>query len=162
MNLEEKISNAKWILERNLSWINAADAKIAAITTINLAMLTVLATIYFPSSSKSAWAVLMSAVAFLFVVLSLMFVWFVVMPRISGPDKSNIFFGKIAEVSPDEFCENFSKLTSDKFLVDLMDQIHINSKIANQKHKFVRKAYFSTMFSLLPWLSSIVMLKGMA
>lgn len=162
MNLEERISNAKWIFERNLSWIISADAKIAAITTINLAMLTVLATIYFSGGSKSTWAILMSIVAFLLIALSLVFVWFVVVPRISGPDKSNIFFGKIAKVSSDEFCEKFSKLTSENFLADLMEQIHINSRIANQKHEFVIRAYFSTMLSLLPWLSSVIMLKGSA
>lgn len=162
MNLDERISNAKWVLERNLSWIISADAKIAVITTINLAMLTVLATIYFSGGSKSTWVILMSIAAFLTIVLSLVFVWFVVVPRISGPNKSNIFFGKIANVSSNEFCDNFLKLTSENFLADLIEQIHINSRIANQKHEFVRRAYFSTMLSLLPWLASVVMLKGAA
>lgn len=162
MKLEERISNAKWILERNLSWIVSADAKIAAITTINLAMLTVLATMYFSVGSKSTWVIIMSIAAFLLIFSSLIFVWFVVVPRISGPEASNIFFGKIANVSTDEFCEKFLKLTSENFLADLMEQIHINSRIANKKHEFVRRAYFSTMLSLLPWLSSVVMLKGLA
>lgn len=159
MDLNEKIANAKWILERNLSWIITADAKIAAITTINLAILTVLATMYFSSGLKSSWATFMSAIAFLLIGISLIFVWFVVIPRVSGPNKSNIFFGKIAQSQPDEFSEAFLKLTSEEMLTDLVEQIHINAKIADRKHEFVKKAYFSTMLSLLPWLFGVVILK---
>jgi hypothetical protein len=161
MDLEDKISNAKWILERNLSWISAADTKITALITINLAMSTILATLYFSSNTKNIWMISMSLGAFLLILASLICIWFVVVSRISCPYESNIFFGKIAQHSRDKFCENILKMTNNDLLNDLLRQIHINSKIATYKHKFVRRAYLATMFSLLPWLSSVVMLKEM-
>ncbi len=36
---KDRLTTAQWILERNLAWIEAADAKVAIIVTINVAML---------------------------------------------------------------------------------------------------------------------------
>ena len=36
---KDRLTTAQWILERNLAWIAAADAKVAIIVTINVAML---------------------------------------------------------------------------------------------------------------------------
>jgi len=159
MNLDERVTNAKWVLERTLSWISAADTKVAALTTIDLAMMTILATIFFSSSPKGVWGILLSIVAFLLIFLSLVFVWFIVVSRTVGPNKSNIFFGKIAEVPSDEFRERFLELTKEGLLIDLIQQIHVNSEIANLKHQFVRRSYFTLMLSVLPWLASIAILK---
>ena len=78
---KDRLTTAQWIFERNLAWIAAADAKVAIIVTINVAMLGGLAgTFGWSDAHRTYWAYLACVVA---LILS--------GSRTDGPKKSLLF-----------------------------------------------------------------------
>ena len=62
--VKDRLTTAQWILERNLAWIAAADAKVAISVTINVAMLGGLGGIFgWTEANRTHWADLACVVA---------------------------------------------------------------------------------------------------
>jgi hypothetical protein len=103
MSDAELLTECKWILERQLQWIAAAEVKIGVLATIELAMVAGLGAIYMEAEQRSAWIV-GSTVAFgLSAVATLFCAGIALTPRVKGPATSLIFFGRVAALSAADY-----------------------------------------------------------
>lgn len=164
MNIDDdRLAYAQWVLERNLHWIGAAEAKTGVIVTLSIAMLGGLAAAFTnkPLVSHSVWANLLSIGAACCLLVSLVCAAMSVLPRTHGPKTSLIFFGKIVANSRSDYANAFKHADKSTFLQDLLDQIHRNAEIAVEKFAWVRKAIMWSFPAVILWVPAIAcLLKG--
>lgn len=145
-NLE--ISFLQSELNRVTDFIKFADKKAAFITTIYSAILA-----YWVSSASLIQDIMvypMDLVTIGIIIgLSCLIAGFydilyTVFPRIENVDmkKSLFFFGQIASLECQSFCEQIQALTEEEIKTQLIEQIHVNSKIVAQKMKTLKTASF--------------------
>jgi len=157
---KHRIDHAKWVLERTLSWIATADVKVGVVMALDTAMFAGLATAYgaSDSSTRTAWAFVAIVFACSSLIAAVFCAAMAALPRITGPVASNIFFGRIAEKSVEEYNEAFCRLDEVAFLSDLTTQIHRNAEVATAKHAWVRKSLVWSYVAALPWAASILLM----
>lgn len=156
---KEKIEQAKWLLERNLSWIAAAEVKVGVIVALDTAMLAGLGTA-FGAASKSdreGWVMLFAVIATACLVIGLFSAAMTVLPRVTGPVNSLVFFGRVGALKSSDFADRFTRASQKDVLNDWLAQAHRNAQIACDKFKWVRTAMWFSFLSILPWLGAIVM-----
>jgi hypothetical protein len=157
---KQRIEHAKWVLERTLGWIATADVKVGVVMALDTAMFAGLATAYgaSDSSTRTAWAIVALVVASGALFAAVFCAAMSALPRITGPVASNIYFGRIAEKSLEEYNEAFARLDDAALLSDLTTQVHRNAEIATAKHAWVRKSLIWSYVAALPWAASILIL----
>jgi hypothetical protein len=152
---KERIATAQWVLERQLSWIAAAEIKVGVVVTLDIAMLGGLATAFNSVASKTCWIYLFSGSAGVLSAIALLCAACSVLPRLDGPRKSLLFFGRIREMPRADYIDLFAKTPDSDILADWTEQIHRNSEIAFIKHMWVRKAMIWSFLSIAPWLIAV-------
>jgi succinate dehydrogenase/fumarate reductase flavoprotein subunit len=157
-NVNRRLLTAQWVLERNLGWISAAEVKVGVVITFDVAMLGGLAVAYSGATTKPAWAYLCGSVAVVALFVALGCAAAVVLPRLSGPQTSLVYFGRIAGTRCADYVETFCNATDEALLVDWVEQIHRNAEIANMKHGWVRRAVLWSFLAAVPWAASIGLL----
>ena len=159
-NEKERIAAAQWILERNLTWIAAAEIKVGVIVTIDIAMLGGLATAFTTSdqTAHTAWAYLCTLSAAVTAAVAIFCAAMSVLPRVNGPAHSFIFFGRIVETDSATYSDRFRKVAGAELLNDLTAQIHRNAEIAATKFGWVSKSMGWSFLSVIPWVAAIAML----
>jgi hypothetical protein len=152
-----KLEQAKWIFERNLQWIAAAEVKIGFIITLDIAMLAALAGLYSTAKSHPLTLTLLVIVTSSLLFLSLLAAVSSFIPRLNGPDNSLIFFGKIAAINEHAFHKRYQAISEEEFLDDLLQQIYRNAQIASEKHRNVRQSLLAAVLAAPIWISSIIL-----
>jgi hypothetical protein len=155
----ERLTEARWVFERQLAWITAAEVKVAAVITTQIAMLAGLGAVFTAAAGahKGAWAV-GSAVAFmLFAAIAVLCSGMALIPRRRGPAKSLLFFGRVADMSNADYSAAFATASEADFLADWAAQIHRNAEIARDKHSWAGKALMVSFMSALPWISAVIL-----
>lgn len=151
--LHARIEFAKWILERNLQWIAAAEVKVGAIATLNVAMAGGMAAAV--GASKSPMLLYFAALAAVPLVIGLGHTAWTVFPRLSGPRHSLVFFGRVAKTDESNYADALLVATDEDLFADLAAQIHRNAEIAAQKHRLVRRAAIWSYLSLPGWIGAV-------
>lgn len=156
----ERLQTAQWVLERNLVWIAAAEAKVGVIVAIDTAMLGGLGAAFSAVDGKmrTYWAVLFTLFAAMLLAGGLITAATAVLPRVKGPAKSLLFFGRIGQLGEPDYIQAFKTATVDQFLEDWSAQIHRNAQIACDKFKLVRQAMIWSFLAILPWFAAMVTL----
>lgn len=157
-NDKERLATAQWVLERNLGWIAAAEIKVGIIIALDTAMLAGLAAVFGAALVKTTWSLLCASVAACTLIIGLFCAAKSVMPCVTGPNASLLFFGRIAELDVADYTEKFRDATEADLLRDWTEQIYRNAQIACQKHSWVIKAMGWSFFSALPWSVAIALL----
>lgn len=157
---KERLQTAQWVLERNLAWISAAEVKVGVIVAIDTAMLGGLGAAFSASDgvARTAWAWLFTIGAVIALGSALFCAAMAVLPRVNGPAKSLLFFGRVGPCVDVDYVESFKKATDAGFLEDWTAQIHRNAQIACDKFSWVRKSMWSSFLSVMPWFAAIVTL----
>tara|TARA_R110002124_G_scaffold279511_1_gene452119 strand:+ start:101 stop:565 length:465 start_codon:yes stop_codon:yes gene_type:complete len=145
----------RWLLERQLSWIAAADGKLAILGPLPIAMLAVSLSSAQQRFSEISWADFPVLVSTLFLFLSLFYTKAAITPRLSGPVDSDIFFVRISSYTTEEFIERVRSKSNAEFEEDIMRQIHRNASIAKIKHANVAKSVMFLSIATPLWLLSI-------
>ncbi len=161
MNAErERLQTAQWVLERNLAWIAAAEVKVGVIVAIDTAMLGGLGAAFSGSigAIKTHWAWLFTIVATICLGVGLFCAAMAVLPRVTGPQKSLLFFGRIGPIAEVDYIEDFRKAEDADLLSDWTAQIHRNAQIACKKFSWVRKSMWWSFLSAPPWFMAIITL----
>ena len=155
-----RLLTAQWVLERNLSWIAAAEVKLGIVIALDTAMLGVLGSALSAAraDNRTQWALAGSLTSILILGIALIFAAIALFPRVSGPPSSLVFFGKIAELDKDYFTDKFENLPTRELLMDCTSQIHRNAQIAVLKFKWVRRAMIFSLVSIAPWFLALVLL----
>lgn len=157
---KERIQVAQWVLERNLSWIAAAEVKVGVIVALDTAMLGGLgaAVSGADGAARTAWAWLFTIGAVVALGAGIFCAAMAVLPRVTGPERSLLFFGRIGPCADAEYIEKFRKATDTELLNDWTAQIHRNAQIACDKFAWVRKSMWWSFLSVPPWFPAIVIL----
>lgn len=153
---KDRLKTAQWILERNLAWIAAADAKVAIIVTINIAMLGGLAGTFGCSDSHRNYLAYLSCVVA--VVLSCSGVFSAAMamfPRTDGPEKSLLFSVPVARMNLPDYQAALKDCSDELLLEDWAGQVHRNAEIAKIKFEWVRLAMIWSFLSFPAWVIAI-------
>lgn len=159
MQIADRLNQARWTLERQLTWIAAADAKVGVLIALHVAMVSGLGAAYTSANAdRSAWVnVMTSSYAFL-VVWSLICAVMALWPRTDGPKSSMVYFGCVAKSRCDQYVEDFGKKDESYFLVDLAEQTHRNAQIAQAKIARVGQAMKVAFAGAVFWLVAVALL----
>lgn len=150
-----KIDKSEKVLGMQLSWVRAADAKVAPVFAINIAMLGVVFVLIKTLNSWTIPTAIFTTLCVLPLFCSVVFLALATFPRTSGPKGSNIFFGGITKMKEDVFIKNFCELTEVDYRVDVLSQTYRNSEIAKEKFKFIKFSFIASFISIPFWLVSI-------
>ncbi len=162
---KERLLVAQWVLERNLAWIAAAEVKVGVIVAIDTAMLGALGAAFSSSSTSShtantTWMYLWTVGAGVAIIAGLFCAAMAVLPRVDGPLKSLVFFGRVGVLEESDYVKQFKSATDTELLKDLTAQIHRNAQIAREKFAWVRASMYWSFISVVPWFAAIVTLLG--
>jgi hypothetical protein len=154
----ERLQTTQWLIERQLGWITAADAKIAVVVAIDTAMVAALAAAYTSAEAVSPWATALSIGAAALVVVAMACAAMSLLPRTSGPQSSLLFFGTIANSPAADYVAAITDATADQLQADFALQVHRNAEIAAVKHHWVRRSVGWSFLAALPWAFAIGLL----
>lgn len=156
----ERLLTAQWVLERNLGWIAAAEVKVGVIVTIDTAMLGGLGAAFSTAevAMRTQWAILFTLGAAICLGIGLACASLAVLPRVSGPSASLLFFGRIGKSTEADYVNSFKGASIDALLTDWTSQIHRNAQIACEKFRWVRHGMLWSFLAILPWFAAIITL----
>lgn len=154
----ERLNDARWVLERQLAWIAAADVKVGVVVAIQVAMVGGLGAAFSAAATKNSWIIGSSGSYAFSAVIAMIYAAMTLYPRIRGPNSSLLLFGRIAGMSVVDYTEAFKKVTEDELLEDWTIQIHRNAEIACDKHDRVGKAMMISFLGGIPWVVAVSML----
>ena len=156
----ERLQTAQWVLERNLAWIAAAEVKVGVIVAMDTAMLGGLGAAFsvVGGAVRTHWAWFFTIVATVCLGVGLFCAAMAVLPRVTGPARSLLFFGCVGPRVEAEYIEDFKNTSDVDLLEDWTAQIHRNAQIACDKFAWVRKSMWWSFLSALPWFPAIITL----
>lgn len=158
MQIADRLNHARWTLERQLTCIAAADAKVGVLIALHVAMVSGLGAAYTSAGAdKSAWVNLMTSGYAFLVVWSLICAVMALWPRTDGPKSSMVYFGCVAKSRSDQYIEDFGKKDEAFFLADLTEQIHRNAQIAQAKISCVGQAMKVAFAGAAFWLVTVAL-----
>ena len=150
--MDDKIENIKYVLDKQIYWINAADSKTIPILGINTFLLGGVVAMLPRIQTWDHFLVINCILGTVPLMLSLFFLFFTISPKTKCFHKSIIYFGTIVDFTKDEYIEKICKINDNDYISDLSNQCYINAKIANSKHINLRYSIFSLFLSLIPLL----------
>ncbi len=147
-NDKERLLVAQWVFERHLSWLAAAEVKVGVIVAIDTALLGSLGAAFSTSdvAARTAWAYLWAVAAGVASVAGLFCAAMAVLPRLTGPAKSLVFFGRIGSLNSADYTEQFKNASDAQLLEDWTAQIHRSAQIACDKFAWVRASMCWSFF----------------
>jgi hypothetical protein len=154
--VKDRLTTAQWILERNLAWIAAADAKVAIIVTINVAMLGGLAgTFGWSDAHRSYWAYGACIMAALLSGSGVFCAAMAMFPKTDGPKLSLLFSVPVAGMTLPDYQEALKIRSDEQLLEDWSGQVHRNAEIAKRKFEWVRGAMIWSFLGVPAWVVAI-------
>jgi len=153
--------NLEWLektFARHLQWITAADSKLAPILAMHTAMLGILATV---AHSVTDWTFAAALVAILSVtplLVGLVMLLFCAFPRMTGAERSLVYFRGITSQSETAFICAVCEMTTDDYFNDLARQCYRTAAIADAKFRWLRRAIIALFVSILPWILAVYQL----
>lgn len=156
----ERLVVAQWVLERNLTWVAAAEVKVGVIVAIDTALLGSVGAAYAGADvvARTAWAYLWAIGAAGAAAAGILCAAMAVLPRLTGPAKSLVFFARVGTLDQAEYFEKFKNASDAQLLEDWTAQIHRNAQIACDKYSWVRASMYWSFVSVIPWFAAILTL----
>lgn len=139
-------------LERMLAWVQASESRLGIIVPTATSMLGVMSGLAGFARSFNWLLYFALILSVIFLILSLVFAFFAVYPRVNGPKDSLIFFGKVKMLSVEDFRLKMDSASESSYAEDLLRQIHVNAQIADEKYSWIRRSMSCLMFAAVPWM----------
>lgn len=159
MEGESSLAHLRWLLERQLHWIGAADVKAGGMIGAYMALAAIAATLL-DSGSPPPQAKLLFLIAGAAMLPALGFAVAVFFPRDSAQRSSLIFFGEIARLDLSQYKDRGRALALSQIQDDLLNQIHINATIARCKHKYAKISIVWGSAALAVWVGGVATFLG--
>ncbi len=147
-------------LARLLAWVQTADTRVALVLPLSTAMLGALAVLAPAMDKWNIASAITTSFAMLLLSFSICCLAFASFPRTNGPRGSLIFFSGINEKELEQYRTSVNAMDEDSYTNDLINQCHINSRIAERKFMWVKRSLLSLFTSSIPWVLSVYMLYG--
>jgi Family of unknown function (DUF5706) len=153
---KDRLTTAQWILERNLAWIAAADAKVAIIVAINVAMLGGLAGAFgWSDAHRTSWAYIACTMAVILSGSGVFCAAMAMFPRTNGPKQSLLFAVPVAGMNLPDYQATLKDRSDEQLLDDWSSQVHRNAEIAKSKFEWVRVAMIWSFLGVPAWVVAI-------
>jgi len=152
------IDKSEKTLSLQLEWVRVADAKVPPIFAINIAMLGVVVALIKTNSNWTLCESILTSFCLLLLVTSTCCLALSMFPRLSGPKKSNIFFGGITKKTEKVFIEELKCESDSDYENDVLAQTYRNAEIAGEKFKFIKYSFITSFASVPFWLGAIYLL----
>lgn len=153
-----RLGFAQWLLDRNIAWIAAAEAKVGFVVAIDTAMLAGLATAYSDANEVGCLGVTATIAAALLTIASVVCAALAVFSRTNGPPESLLYFGRIAERGWEEYRLDLQDVSDTRLLDDFARQIHRNAEIAKEKFLWVGRSMRLAFGAGAAWVIAITVL----
>lgn len=156
----DRLLVAQWVLERNLAWVAAAEVKVGVIVAIDTALLGSVGAAYASADAiaRTPWAYVWAVGAGVAAAAGIFCAAMAVLPRLNGPARSLVFFGRVGTLDEAEYLEKFRNASEAQLLEDWAAQIHRNAQIACEKFSWVRASMYWSFISVVPWFAAILTL----
>lgn len=155
--------NAAWQqLNLVLGFFPRVDTKLSVVLGINLGILTVMATRLAHPDGLTPLIAALGGIFLMSLVISFWHIWHGYFPDLRGGTASLIFFLSISKMAESEFRRACALRDLGDLEGDILDQCWRNSKILACKFDSLRRAYFATLVSIIPWMALIAVLPGTA
>lgn len=145
-------------LERNLRWIQAADAKIFPTFAINGAMLAALTALLGAVEEWNKWIVAVPLAAILILIPSIVFLAIASFPRLKSSQSSKgslVYFSDAISHNESDYIKRFLEGPTSELVQDLGRQAYRSAEIADIKYRNVRRALLALFFSMPLWLGAV-------
>jgi hypothetical protein len=156
--LLEKIDYLEEELSRLLTWIQAADNRLALVLPLSTAMLGALAVLAPQFTKWSILSAILTSFAVFFLLLCLVFSACASFPRTTGPKGSLLYFTGIISRDISQYFISVNEYDDEKYKSDLINQCHINAQIADKKFKWIQRSMICLFISAIPWALAIFVL----
>lgn len=159
-----KLEHLRWILDKQIGWIVAAETKATTFIAFNFAIFTALGTLFeLKTITKTDfnihnYGLIMAIVTVVFGIIALYFLLHVFSPRLKGfssTTHSFVFFNLIAARTEDYYKKEAPKQDYDSLAEDTSIQIFANAKIAQVKHVLIKNGIRFTYLTLISALVAI-------
>jgi hypothetical protein len=152
-NLMLETVNAQ--LDRMLNQFARVDSRASVVLSINLGMLTLLALNY-PFNTEFQLFHLIGIIPLILISISLTQLYKSQYPNFNGGAQSLFYFKEIAAKTEVNFTNDFTGLTEEQAIKEILCQIWRNSSILNDKFKYLKSSIFWMAISICFWLISLV------
>lgn len=156
-DLTTRIEAAQWMLERQLGWISAADAKIGFVIALQAGMIAALATAFSAATARSSLVIFFVFCYIALAVYAIGCACKATSPRVDGPD-SLLYCGSITKMDLFSYKDKCRTVSDIAILDDWLEQVYRNAEIACTKFKWVKRAIDCSFISGGPWGVSIILL----
>jgi len=147
-------------LARQLEWVRAAESRLSLVLPLSTALFGTIAVRVSDASGWDCYTVIATAVAVLLLGGSILFSALSFVPQVKGAQVSNIFFGTVGAMPLSDFRAALAEYGEEEYRRDLIEQIHINARIAARKYRLVTYSMRCLMGSFLPWAISMIFIYG--
>ena len=159
---ENATGSGQAILERQLdlllAWVRASESRLVFLLSLSTAMLSVITIFSRSIVGWSAWTSAMAIVAGLWLALGIASCIASVFPRTGGRSASLIYFRGIESLELEEYRRRVASRTTDEYVDDLVEQCHINAKIAATKYRWVKKSLTFVSLGFASWIVWLILL----
>lgn len=154
-------------LERVSKWIEHADQKVGVALVFQAGLITFLTTgrlydikaiLYKKCDFSPLFLLFLLFLFIIFIVKATYYSFKALYPDPEERERSFFFFGSIANMQEGKFKKDFLSLTDEEVEEDLNNQVFINSKIAKEKFKNVKKAIYNTVLTTIFWALSLILI----
>jgi hypothetical protein len=156
---QDRTETLERLLDRQLSWVTAANERIGTPMALATGMLGVLAAL--SPGRACQWTCAPGAFAAASaagLLYSLVCCSLAVFPRTKAPHDSMVYFGGIAARDRSALVESLLERSDKDHLQDLAQQVHVNAQIAATKFRWVQRAMLALLLSVPPWLVALLLL----
>lgn len=151
----QRSEQLQYVLDKQLAWISAADARLRFLVPVSTAMLGALV-VYVPEEMDwCSWNGLFVGCAVFLLLASIFFAACATFPRTSGSHGSMIFFGGIVSKGSVGYKKAVTSMQEESYVDDLAEQCYVNAVIASKKFKWIRFGMGSLFAAMVPWVCSI-------
>jgi hypothetical protein len=159
--VQSKLDFLDKMLDRNLRWVAAADAKIYPIFTIDAAMLGVLATLMRPGARWTLELMITCGLATAALLASIVCLTLASFPRLERSRRSEsslVYFAHAIRLGESEYIKRVSSEPTPALIQDLARQAYRSAEIAYLKYRAIRWAMILFFASVMPWLIAVAAL----
>lgn len=166
--MKEKIDRAEKTLLMVNDWIKVADQKINTLLALEGLLLTIIIPNYLNAFFDHEKAGTVSNVKVFFVLIGLGLMIFSLYKASMGIisrlnkgiyPKSPLFFGEIQTYSLQQYKDVMNNMTESEYHERILEQVHVNSKIATQKHTYFRDSVIYLLVSYFLGIACFIWIK---
>jgi hypothetical protein len=157
MNTEEAVHASKDQLNLVLSFFPRVESKSSVLLAIDTGMLGFVAANAPRLREMSIWMVITTAATLVLLAASIVMLYRGAFPRLSGGEKSLVYFREIAGRTEHRFIEEFKAQSDAQYVSDLLGQVWRNSEILRVKYECLKHAFTLMALAIPPWLVTVAL-----